>query len=597
MEPVIGIDLGTTNSEVAFIINGKPEILKENDNGIVPSCVSLDASNNIIVGRIAKNQAVLYPHKTVLSIKRLMGTNEQISLNGQLYTPQEISAFILRELKERAERVSGQKISKAVITTPAYFTDAQRQATREAGEIAGLTVLRILNEPTAAALIYETGETESQRIMVYDLGGGTFDVSIVRIEDGVVEVLASTGDNHLGGDDFDYEIEKILIEHLKNEFNVDITNQSAAIARVKHAAEQAKIELSSAPFTMIQEDFITKRDSGADVHLSYELSRPEFESAIDSYLKKTMDSVNQALKDASMLPSALDKIILVGGSTRIPVVSSMLEKKFNMIPHQGIDPDLCVAMGAAIQAGREMGIETNTLLLDITPYTFGTSALGELNGFPSRTVFVPIIKRNSKLPAIKSEAFGTICDSQERVEILVYQGEKPNALDNIEIGNFMFRLTPDLPAQSVIILKYELDINGILKIKAVEKESGKEINGVIQNAFAAIEEDRLRISRSKIDQVWSSGSDEFDDDEHDDEYGIHRHGGEKNGEVDPVSVIPSDLEVLLKTARESMDKASDEDRNEIINLIEDIQDALISGDVSGAREIGQELEDIIFYLE
>lgn len=595
MEPVIGIDLGTTNSEVAFIINGKPVILKENDNGIVPSCVSLDSSNNIIVGRTAKNQAVLYPNKTVLSIKRLMGTNEQIALNGQFYTPQEISAFILRELKERAERVSGQKISKAVITTPAYFTDAQRQATREAGEIAGLTVLRILNEPTAAALVYETGHTESQRIMVYDLGGGTFDVSIVRIEDEVVEVLASTGDNHLGGDDFDHEIEKILIEHIKNQFNIDITSQPSAMARVKHAAEEAKIELSSSPFAMIQEDFIAKRENGADVHLSYELSRLEFQSAIDGYLQKTMDSVNQALKDAAMLPSALDKIILVGGSTRIPAVSSMLENKFNTIPHQGIDPDLCVAMGAAIQAGREMGIESTTLLLDITPYTFGTSALGDLAGFPCRTRFVPIIKRNSKLPATKSEAFGTICENQRKVEILVYQGEQPNALDNVEIGNFMFTLTPNLPEQSLIIIRYELDINGILKIRAVEKESGREINGVIQNAFAEIGEDRLRISRSKIDQAWSSASDESGDDDY--EYGDHDEDQVIEPEGDSFAGIPSDLEILIATARKSMDKASDEDKNEIINLIEDIQDSLASGDEPQARELAQELEDIIFYLE
>ncbi|MBF0228253.1 MAG: Hsp70 family protein [Desulfamplus sp.] len=604
MEPVIGIDLGTTNSEVAFIINGKPEVIKENDDGIVPSCVSLDTSNNIIVGRIAKNQAILYPQNTVLSIKRLMGTNEQIALNGQFYTPQEISAFILRELKERAERAIGQKISKAVITTPAYFTDAQRQATREAGEIAGLTVLRILNEPTAAALVYETGESESQRIMVYDLGGGTFDVSIVRIEDGVVEVLASTGDNHLGGDDFDHEIKEILINHLRERFSVNITNQPSAMARVKQAAEQAKIELSSSPFAMIQEDFIAKRDSGADVHLSFELSRTEFEMAIDDYLQKTMESVNQALKDAAMLPSALDKIILVGGSTRIPAISEMLEKKFNKVPHQGIDPDLCVAMGAAIQAGREMGIESDTLLLDITPYTFGTSAFSELNGMPCRTVFVPLIKRNSKLPAIKSEAFGTMFDGQEQVEILVYQGEEPNALDNVEIGKFKFKLTPNLPEQSVIILKYELDINGILKIKAVEKDSGKEINGVIQNAFATIEEDRLNLSRSKIEKVWSSSSDQDDyqyGDGYEDDLALNSSGGKdkfQSGDSNSGNIAaPSDLEILMNNARESMDKASDEDKNEIINLIEDIQDALAEGDISKAREIGQELEDIIFYIE
>ncbi|SLM33203.1 Chaperone protein DnaK [Desulfamplus magnetovallimortis] len=607
MEPVIGIDLGTTNSEVAFIMDGKSRIIKENDNGIVPSCVSVDGnSKRIIVGMKAKNQAVLYPNDTVLSVKRSMGIDKRYELNGTSYSPQEISAFILKELKERAERVTGMEISRAVITTPAYFTDAQRQATREAGEIAGLNVVRILNEPTAAALAYESGETKSRRILVYDLGGGTFDVSIVRLEDGVVEVLASTGDNHLGGDDFDHEIEIMLMNHLNSESGVNITDNSVARARLRHAAEQAKIELSSAPFTTIQEDFLTKNATGEDVHLSYELSRVEFENAISEYLQKTMDSVNKALKDASMLPSALDQIILVGGSTRIPMISAMLEEKFKQIPHQAIDPDLCVAMGAAIQAGREMGIESSTLLLDITPYTFGTSALGEIDGMPCKTTFVPIIKRNSKLPAVKSEAFATLCENQKLVEILVYQGEKPNALDNVKIGRFEFKLSPNLPAHSIIILKYELDINGILKVRGIEKESGREINGVIENAFSQISEDKISASKSKIDDAWdtsfsndTSSSDAIDHADGASIIDINEHTSKKAFAANnkEISKETSEIDILINRARDAMKSAPDEDKNDIINLIEDMTDAIESGDDDALNEASQELEDILFYLE
>ncbi|MBF0201417.1 MAG: Hsp70 family protein [Desulfamplus sp.] len=600
MEPVIGIDLGTTNSEVAFIIDGKAQIIRDNDSGIVPSCVSIDPeSKQIIVGMRARNQAALYPENTVLSVKRVMGTREQFALDGKFYSPQEISAFILRELKERAQRVTGMTISKAVITTPAYFTDAQRQATREAGEIAGLSVLRILNEPTAAALAYESKDGASERIMVYDLGGGTFDVSVVRIEEGVVEVLSSTGDNYLGGDDFDHEIETILLDQLHRESGADVVDNPMVRARLKHAAEQAKIELSSAPFTVIQEDFLTKTKSGEDVHLSYELSRLEFEHAISQYLEKTMESVNKALKDASMLPSALDKIILVGGSTRIPMISRLLEEKFKMIPQQGIDPDLCVAIGAAIQAGREMGIESSTLLLDITPYTFGTSALGEINGVPCETTFVPIIKRNSKLPTSKSEAFATVFENQAMVEIQVYQGENSNALDNVKIGKFEFKLSPNLPAHSVIILKYELDINGILKIKGIEKESGREINGVIENAFASMAEENLSISRSKIDEMWGSSASGDDGSWPDD---IRETSSMALDDPDmeddhQESGTPSRISDLLQRARDAMKDAQDEDKNDMVNLMEDISDAINSKDWDKADELAGELEDILFYLE
>jgi len=586
MEPIIGIDLGTTNSEVAFVMDSKAEILKENDNGILPSCVGMTEPGTVIVGTAARNQATVYPEKTVLSIKRLMGSTEQISLGDNTYSPQEISAFILKELKERAQRVTGQTISKAIITTPAYFTDIQRQATREAGEIAGLTVVRILNEPTAAALAYESSDATARTIMVYDLGGGTFDVSIVRIEDGVVEVLSSTGDNHLGGDDFDHEIEKKLLDYIEKEFGIDLTTDITARARLKRAAEKSKIELSSAPYVAIEEDHIAK-NGNTDVHLSYELSRMEFEEAIEAHLQKTMDSVNKALKDAQMLPSALEKIILVGGSTRIPKLSAMLEESFGILPNQEIDPDLCVAMGAAIQAGREMGLDSSSVLLDITPYTFGTSALGGVDGM-SENMFVPLIRRNSKLPAIKSEVFWTAFPHQEMAQIKVYQGEEPNALDNVLIGTYDFNLSPRQPPHSPLVIKYELDLNGILKITAIEKNTGERITGVIENAFSQISDDGVSLSRSKIDDVWevTSPADMSEDD--------LDSGGEDVGESETGG---GEFQELITNARAILDEVVSEDSEEIINLIEDINTQMEEGDLDAARKSAEALEDILFYLE
>ncbi len=583
MEPIVGIDLGTTNSEIAFIIDGNAEVIKDKDNGIVPSCVSLNADGKVIVGMEAKNQAVITPENTVLSVKRLMGSDKQIQMGEATYLPQEISAFILKALKERAERVLGKSISKAVITVPAYFTDAQRHATREAGVIAGLDVVRIINEPTAAALAYESTSSKTQRILVYDLGGGTFDVSIVKIENGVVEVLSSTGDNHLGGDDFDQKIADILADYCEKELKITVKDKPPVMARLRRAAENAKIALSSAPYIKIEEDHIGKR-AWRNIHLTYELSRPDFEEMIEDDLSRTMDSVSKALRDASMLPSAVDKIILVGGSTRIPKITEMLEAKFGHLPHSEIDPDLCVALGAAIQAGREMGLDSSSILLDITPYTFGTSAVGEIDGMPSTSMFVPLIRRNTKLPASRSEAFYTMYDDQDAVEIKVYQGEEPDALDNIQIGKYKFNLTKS-QAGSVIVLHYELDLNGILKIEALEKATGRKINAVIENAFAQFTDEEMEQSRNRVEQLWGGiGESDEDEDEYDD----------KDDNV--MGGMPPDIAETVRKAESKLDAASNEDRDEIINLMEDIRDAIKAGSMDDARKAQKELEDILFYI-
>jgi len=579
MDPIVGIDLGTTNSEIAFIIKENAEILEDKDKGIIPSCVGLDKDGKIIVGTEARNQAAIAPENTVLSVKRLMGTDQKLSMGDASYLPQEIAAFILKSLKERAEKILEQSIAKAVITVPAYFTDAQRQATREAGELAGLNVVRIINEPTAAALAYESTRSETQRILIYDLGGGTFDVSIVKIEDGVVEVLSSTGDNHLGGDDFDQKIVEQLVTHIENELKLPVSDKPVAMARLKRVAEKAKITLSSEPYAKIEEDHIGKR-GWKDVHLSYEISRIDFDAMTEDDLERTMASVNKALKDAALLPSAIDKIILVGGSTRIPRISDMLEEKFGRLPHSEIDPDLCVALGAAIQAGREMGLDATSVLLDITPYTFGTSAIGEVDGIRCSTMFVPLIRRNTKLPAAQTEVFYTLYDDQEKVEIKVYQGEEPDALDNIQIGKYMFKLTKG-PEGSVILIHFDLDLNGILKIEAIEKATGRKINAVIENAFSKFSEEELSESKKRIEEMWGEATDTED---------------MPDAEGVAAVAMPPDLAEILGKAQSKLDAASDEDQDEMVNLMEDIRDAASEGELDRARELGKELEEILFYI-
>ena len=582
MEPIIGIDLGTTNSEVAFIFDGTAEIITDNDNGILPSCVSIRENGNIIVGAEAGNQALINPERTVLSVKRCMGSDQKLKLGELSFSPQEISAFILKELKERAEKKINRPVSKAIITVPAYFTDAQRQATREAGEIAGLEVVRIINEPTAAALAYESSNPETQRVLVFDLGGGTFDVSIVRIEDGVVEVLSSTGDNHLGGDDFDLKIVDHLLKHMETEFDYSVKDKPAVMARLKRAAEGAKIQLSSAPYTTIEEDHIDKKGF-KNLHLSLELSREEFEEMIEEDLVRTMESVNKALKDASMLPSAIDKIILVGGSTRIPRISQMLEEKIGHLPHSEIDPDMCVAIGAAMQAGREMGLEHSGVLVDITPYTFGTSALGEIDGEPTGTKFVPLIRRNTKLPASKSEVFYTMYDNQKAVDVKIFQGEAPDALDNIQIGNYMFNLTR-APSGNEIILHFDLDLNGILKIKAVEKKTGNTINAVIENAISRFSEEELSDTQHRINGLWTEGRES------------ETFLKTKVPTGADINELPSEYADIVRRAEEKLTEASEDDRDEMINLIEDIRDAVINDQMEDAEKFKTELDEILFYI-
>ncbi len=586
-EPIVGIDLGTTNSEVTILSSGKPEVVRENDDAIVPSCVGLDEAGNVIVGRRAQNQAAVAPERTVLSIKRLMGSGERVVMGSETYTPQEISAFILKALKERAARALGREVRKAVITVPAYFTDAQRQATREAGRIAGLDVVRIINEPTAAALTYESRSAGSRRILVYDLGGGTFDVSIVAIEDGVVEVLASTGDNHLGGDDFDALIAKRLNRHIESELGMEGVGDDALLqARLRRASEQAKIGLSTLPFVRVEEDHIASVD-GEPKHLSWEISRADFEQDIEELLARTMQSVTTALNDAGVVPGQLDRILLVGGSTRIPRIGQLLAERLGQEPHGEVDPDLCVAVGAGVQAGIEMGHDMQSVLVDITPYTFGTAALGELYGYRYYDKYFPIIRRNSKLPATRAEAFATLTEDQDMVEIKVYQGEDPDALKNVEIGSFRFTgLNRQRGAfEQGLLFSFHLDLDGLLQIHAVERATGEEIRGVVENVLERSTEDELAASSERVEALW--GEEEMPD-------------GDTREESEDAVDAPgagNEFQETLERARAALDTAPAPDQQEIIDLIEDLRDALRKGRTEDAATVKQDLDEILFYLE
>ncbi len=581
METIIGIDLGTTNSVVSVIQDGESRVIREADNGILPSVVGIDDAGALIVGMPARNQLVVAPDRSIASIKRKMGSELPVTLDGQTYVPQEISGIILKALKHRAERSLGRSVSKAVITVPAYFTDSQRQATKEAGEIAGLDVVRIINEPTAAALSYESGEAGNRKILVYDLGGGTFDVSIVAIENSVVEVLASTGDTHLGGDDFDRLIAAHLSDILKETHGVSATEAPQIQARLLRAAETAKIELSDAPYAQVTLDHLTRKN-GSDIHLDVELSRETFENLICDDIERTLTSVSQALDDAGLVASDIDQILLVGGSTRIPMITTLLEARLGQLPRSEVDPDLCVALGAGIQAGREMGVETRAILIDITPYTFGISTLGDLNGDLYSHCFVPMIRRNTRLPAAKSDVFYTVYDKQKSVSLEVYQGENPDALENVHIGSYHFDMTP-APRNSPLLLTYDLDVNGILTLKAVEKSTGRSIEAVIENAFTGYDTAGLSASQERIQALM--GDAEI----------IPLTASDP--EPGKAEAMPEAIAAILKEAGEKLSRAPAEDRDEIVNCMEDIRTAVSEHRLSDANQLVETLEDILFYID
>jgi molecular chaperone DnaK len=578
-DEIVGIDLGTTNSEIALYREGRPEILAdEQGRKILPSVVGVTEAGELLVGEEARNQWLLYPDRTVRSIKRRMGQTETVQMAGHDYTPQEISAIILKRLKDIAERRLDRPVRKAVITVPAYFSDTQRQATREAGEIAGLEVVRIINEPTAAALVYEAGQHQGKRILVYDLGGGTFDVSVVRIEEGVVEVISSHGNNHLGGDDFDQKIVAHLLEQLKIRQGVDVSDQPRAMARILRAAEAAKRHLSDHPYARIEEEYLTEVD-GTPVHLSLELARDEYEQMIAPFIEETLQAIHSALQAADLTASQIEEILLVGGATRTPMIGRRLLEVFEREPRGEVDADLCVAMGAAIQGAAIGGTEVSAVLVDVTPYTFGTSAIGELDGdfYPYR--YFPIIARNTPIPVRKSEAFYTAVDDQTDVDVRIYQGENPDALENIKIGEFRVQGLSKAPAGNPVVLELALDRDGILHVAAREKSTGLERRISIDQAVARYGSAELQEARERIGSLF--GQDGTD------------------APVGGAEASPDHREIaaLLEKASAQLETAGEEDRLEIIDLIEAIRDAQAAEDAGALEQARTQLGDLLFYLE
>lgn len=467
MGKVIGIDLGTTNSCVAVIEGGEPQVIPNAEGErVTPSVVAFKKDGERLIGLVAKRQAITNPDRTIMSIKRHMGTDLKVNIDGKNLTPQEISAMILQKLKQDAEAYLGEKIEKAVITVPAYFTDAQRQATKDAGRIAGLEVLRIINEPTAASLAYGMDKGEDQTILVFDLGGGTFDVSILELGDGVFEVKATSGNNLLGGDDFDDRIIKYLVEEFKKTEGVDLSTDKMAMQRLKEAAEKAKIELSSVTTTNINLPFITATSEGPK-HLDMTFTRAKFNELTEDLVEATMEPARRALADANLQPGEIDKVILVGGSTRIPAVQEAIKKLTGKELHKGVNPDEVVAMGAAIQAGVLAGEVKDVLLLDVTPLSLGIETLGG--------VFTKIIERNTTIPTDKKQIFSTAADNQTQVEIHVLQGERPMATDNKTLGRFILDGIPPAPrGVPQIEVTFEIDRNGIVSVSAKDLGTQRE---------------------------------------------------------------------------------------------------------------------------
>ena len=569
MSKVIGIDLGTTNSCVAVMEGGEAVVIPNAEgNRTTPSVVAFSKTGERMVGQVAKRQAITNPDRTISSIKREMGSDYKVNVDGKAYTPQEISAMILQKLKSDAEAYLGQTVSEAVITVPAYFTDAQRQATKDAGKIAGLDVKRIINEPTAAALAYGVDKEQSQKIMVYDLGGGTFDVSILDIDDGVIEVLATAGNNRLGGDDFDECIMKWMVSEFKRTDNVDLSGDKVAMQRLKEAAEKAKIELSSATTTNINLPFITA-DANGPKHLDMTLTRAKFNELTADLVERTMTPVRKALADAGLKASDLAKVLMVGGSTRIPAVYDAVKKELGCEPFKGINPDECVAVGAAIQGGVLQGDVKGLLLLDVTPLSLGIETLGG--------VCTKIIDRNTTIPTKKSQIFSTAADNQPSVEVNVLQGEREFARDNKSLGTFhLDGIAPAPRGVPQIEVTFDIDANGIVHVSAKDLGTGKEQSITITAS--------TNMSKDDIDKAVKDAE---------------QYAAEDKKRREEVDVRNNADQMVFQTEKalgEFGDKVSAEEKSEVETKLSALKEALKSGSVDDIKAKQDDLQKAFYAI-
>ena len=576
MGKIIGIDLGTTNSVVAVMEGGEPTVITNPEGGrTTPSVVAFTRTGERLVGQVAKRQAITNPENTVYSIKRFLGRrfNEvqaeiktvpfkvmsgphgdaRVTAQGKEYSPPEISAMILQKMKDAAEQYLGEKITQAVITTPAYFNDSQRQATKDAGKIAGLEVLRIVNEPTAAALAYGLDKKKDETIAVYDFGGGTFDISILEVGEGVVEVKSTNGDTHLGGDDIDKRVMDWIVDEFKKEEGIDLTKDRMALQRLKEAAEKAKCELSTVMETEINLPFITA-DATGPKHLLKKLTRARFEQMCEDIFQRSVGPVKQALQDAGMGPEKIDEVVLVGGSTRIPRVQQIVRNLFNgKEPHKGVNPDEVVAVGAAVQAGVLGGEVKDLLLLDVTPLTLGVETLG--------AIMTPLIQRNSTIPTRKTEVFSTAADNQTSVEIHVLQGERPMARDNRTLGKFHLVGIPLAPrGLPQIEVTFDIDANGILNVSAKDKGTGNEQRITITSSSG--------LAKDEVERMTKEGE-------------LHaQEDRQRRDEVEVKNRADSLVYSVEKTLKEHRDKISEGDAKNIESALEETKKALQEGDVS-----------------
>jgi molecular chaperone DnaK len=607
---IIGIDLGTTNSEVAALVGDQVRVLGPGDTRMLPSCVGLSAAGELLVGEPARNQQALYPERTVRSIKRKMGTNETVYLGGKGYLPQEISALILRQLAEWARIALGERPEEAVITVPAYFSDSQRGATREAGALAGLEVMRILNEPTAASLAYGYGGEGRHTALVYDLGGGTFDVSVVALEGEVTEVLASHGNVHLGGDDFDDLLAARLADEFRQRHGIDLREgHDQARARLWWAAEEAKKKLSFEPYVKVREEALVM-DGAKPLHLEVEVSRDEYETMIGALVESTLESVSKAMREAGKKTSDLDAVLLVGGATRTPLVSRLLRERTGLEPHQDVHPDLCVALGAGVLASRLAGHSVDRVLVDVSPYSFGVSYLGERGGVPYPHCYKPIIRRNTPLPLTRTEVYLTSHPYQTRVDIQVYQGEDEDALKNILVGDFSVEGLTPLYEPNEMLCRMRLDLDGILDVTAVEKCTGKSKHITIANALHAKSEEEIAAGRRRIQELFESRAGanegyeetevamEVEPEVEDDAGGAPRHHRILESEIPIEAATRNDPEAeeLMERSRRLLNKMHAEDREEAIDLHEKIGAALGSGDLDALVQTKRELKELLFFV-
>jgi molecular chaperone DnaK len=598
-EPIVGIDLGTTNSVVAIVVDGQPRVLDEEGEPLLSSVVGINPQGQLVTGVAARNQLAAFPDRTVASIKRRMGTMDPVPLGDQTFTPPEISAMILRKLRDRASRAIGQPVNRAVITVPAFFDENQRQATREAAALAGLSAERIINEPTAATLVYHTGSQDRKQIAVYDFGGGTFDVSIVRMEAGVIEVLSSHGDVHLGGDDLDQALLDRVAGHFLAEHGVDLRANAHARYRVLLACEQAKRRLSTEETVQIAEEFIAEK-AGQPLHLTATVTRRELEELIEPFVERTIRSVDEALRDAGLTIHQIDDLVLVGGSTRIPLVERRLREEFQREPSRAVDPDLAVALGAAVQAAMIEGRSVGPVLVDVTGHTLGVEACEGLTFSGPELVFSPIIHRNTPLPARYEQAYSTLFDDQKEVEIHVLQGERPEVHRNRSIGKFRLQLERGGGDRTKVVVRFDLTLDGTLKVTATQPATGLSRDLTIDNALSHFRADERSLAEARLEAMFDASEELLDEDDLPSLSQWRTPDSDSDRfAANAVQTAPTKFPeaiALLKKAKVLHSSVEGQDARDLESLSMNLEDAMAADDPAAVASLSAELDDLLFYV-